>query len=731
MSSTEDILRSAQRLHQAGQLADAEALYREVLHASADDRTAMHLLGLVLFQTGRGDEARGLLEKSVAGRQTPPEFFFNAAVVLDQLGETGRAATLYERAIALRHNYPEALNNLSTAYTRLGRLREAIDLAQRAAGYRPGWNDPLFNLAQATKALAIELHFKRLLTPAIDLYRNALAHRPDDPLARVNLAVALAENDEFEAAKGEAHQVIERSPQLADGRWALGFALEREGKVDEAMGEYRMALWLPPVPALRVGTALPTEAQVGRAIAFAREAVGMNPSHISTLVSVAGVLARTPARGDDAAGAYLDLLRMQPELPDVSWVLGNRLLSLHYQADVSPPKMFLEHQRLGALLERVEPIQAREERADESRKLRIGYVSADFRAHSVMGFLEPVLAHHDRSRFEIFCYSNGAAADETTLRVQGYAVNWRPIAGESDAGVAKLIRDDAIDLLVDLSGHTSGNRLGVFALRPAPVQVTCLGYPDTTGMMRMDYRLTDRVADSPETAQALATEKLAYLSSAWCYTPGEGTPEVSPLPALRNGHITFGCFNTIRKVTREMASVWSEILRRVQGSRLMLKSAALEEPAVQRQICGWFEEEVRQRVTMLPASPTVRTHLAMYSDVDIALDTYPYGGTTTTCEAMWMGAAVVTQSGAIHASRVGHSLLRTAGLEELVATSGEQYVKIAENLARDRNRLAAMRQAMRDRLRQSPLLDGARFTLELEGELLKMWQRRSLTRGSA
>jgi protein O-GlcNAc transferase len=351
-------------------------------------------------------------------------------------------------------------------------------------------------------------------------------------------------------------------------------------------------------------------------------------------------------------------------------------------------------------------------------------VSCDFRRHSVFYFIEPLLAQHDRRQVEVFCYSDVLTADEQTERIKRAADVWRDVAPLDDAQLAERVREDRIDVLVDLMGHARGGRLLAFARRPAPVQMTYLGYPNTTGVDAIGYRLTDEWVDPTGAADGWHTEKLVRLAHGFlCYRPDPDAPDVSESPALRNGFVTFGSFNNLAKVSVATMRLWGRILRDVPGSRLLLKYRSLgDEPtcAIVRQRMAQADVPV-DRVDMVGPEPDHRTHLASYARVDVALDPFPYNGATTTCEALWMGAGVVTLAGIVHAGRVGVSILTRAGLGELVATDENAYFGIATNLARDIDQLARMRRQMRDRVSGSPLRDEPALARDVEAAYRKMW----------
>jgi predicted O-linked N-acetylglucosamine transferase (SPINDLY family) len=359
---------------------------------------------------------------------------------------------------------------------------------------------------------------------------------------------------------------------------------------------------------------------------------------------------------------------------------------------------------------------------DPVRRLRVGYVSADFVRHPVGYFIEAVLKAHDRAQVEIFCYSNAWRTDPLTQRLYAVADHWRTIAWKSDLDVANMIRSDEIDILVDLSGHTAGHRLQLFGHKPAPVQATWLGYFGTTGLAAIDYILVDEVISSRSDEDQFVETPVRLPHGYLCYAPREAVP-VRAAPAERLGFATFGCFNKLIKVTPAVITVWAEILRRIPTARLVLKDAALEDPDVRTRCLAKFVSEgvATHRLDLLGRSEHI-AYLDAYNHIDIALDPFPFNGGTTTAEALWMGVPVVTLRGDHFVSRLGASLLTGLGARELIADSRQQYVEIATTLANDVPRLVALRAGLRDRLLTSSLCDGPGFTRGLEAAYRRLWQ---------
>jgi protein O-GlcNAc transferase len=428
----------------------------------------------------------------------------------------------------------------------------------------------------------------------------------------------------------------------------------------------------------------------------------------------------------DAQGAIAILRDTGGGLPDAADHSYALLLS-HY-AMTSPEVLFDEHLRWAEQHAKRFDIVAVFNHREPDKKLRIGYVSADFRdGHPLTYFIAPVLRAHDRNQFSIVCYSSVATPDSGTERIAGMADEWRDIRGVSDEAVAAMIRADHIDVLVDLGGHCGGSRLLVFAHKPAPIQITWLGYPDTTGLAAMDYRLTDEIADPPGESERFHTEQLVRPAGGFlCYEPPVSDLAVSALPAWFSDGVTFGSFQYPAKITADVIATWARIMQRVPGSSLLLHHCFSDyfDPrgAVRNRIESAFAVHgiAPGRLRFAGGLP-LREHLELHAQVDIALDTFPYNGTTTTCESLWMGVPVVTLEGRTHAGRVGKTILTRAGLSDLVAADLNRYVELAAGLASDLDRLAGLRTSLRQTMAQSLLLDANTVTRGVEREYRAMW----------
>jgi protein O-GlcNAc transferase len=498
--------------------------------------------------------------------------------------------------------------------------------------------------------------------------------------------------------------------------------LQDLGKPNEAIAAFREAIRIEArmAPAFsNLGNALRDRGQLEEAIGAYQEALRLEPALVQTLSNLANAL-QDQGRLDEAVAAFRRAIDAAPDDPLAH---SNLLFCLNRDDRVSADRLFADHRewdrRFG---HRAPRVVAHANDRDTGRRLRIGYVSPDFRLHSAAYFLEPLLKAHDRQAIEVFCYADVKRPDTVTAHLQAFADHWRSTVTLSDDGLAERIGADGIDILVDLAGHTSNNRLLVFARKPAPVQVTWLGYPNTTGLEAIDYRLVDAVTDPVAEGDgwaggSWASETLVRLEGCFvCYGGLRGAPDPAAAPSRKTAAVTFGSFNNPTKVSPGTLDAWATLLRRLPGARLLLKGKPFADATARALLLARLGERgvAPERVELVAWVPNTFAHLALYHRVDIALDPFPYNGTTTTCEALWMGVPVVTLRGDRHAARVGASLLGQVGLADLVANSVEEYVEIALALARDAARRDDLRGSLRPRLVASPLCDGPAFARKIE-----------------
>ena len=602
------------------------------------------------------------------------------AAELHRSGRLAEAESAYRQFLAASPSDANACNLLGLLLHQRGRLPEAIELLRRAVAIAPRVPDFARNLGLALGAAGRH-------EEAAARFADALRLRPDDPLTLNNLGVARERLGRLGQAAAAYRRAIVLKPDDADAHHNLGGALRKLGRVDEAVAAHGRAIALRPGFADAchgLANALADRGSLAAAVAAYRSAASLRP---------------------DSAAWHSDLL-----------------FALVHDPACTPHRM-LDEARRGWAARFAEPLTASAPRheprrdADGSRRLRVGYVSPDFRGHTVARVIAPVLAAHDRTAFEVFCYASVRKPDGTTARLRSLCEHWRDIAHLGDEAAAALIRADRVDVLVDLAGHWADNRLPVFARRPAPAQAQ-LGYPATTGMSAIDYRVTDALSDPPGQTESHYTESLVRLPRcAWCYAPDADAPAPGPVPARANGggRVTFACLNRPMKVADAAIACWARVLDAVPGSRLVVLAGLAG--AGNATLRKRFEDHgigAGPRLTLAPRLPR-REYLRLMATADLALDTFPYNGETTTCDALWMGVPVVAIAGETCVARRSASHLHNVGLwDECVASDLDDYVRRAVALASDLGRLAHLRAGLRDRMARSPVVDGISYTRALE-----------------
>ncbi len=728
--------------------------YQEALRLEAGHVDALVNCGAALAELWRHKEAIPCYERALALRPSLPEAENNLANALQSLGRWEEALAHYQAALRMRPLYPEAHNNLGALYQAMGRAKEARACFEEALRQKPDFWEARGNIGNL-------LQEERRYGEAIEVYREILRLVPDSVETHNNLGNSLQELGRYEDAMACYREALRLRPAYFPAHANMGNTLRRQGCYAEAQACYERSLAMEPrfVEALNnFGVLLHDMGRFEDAIARFEQALAIRPAYPDAFINLANVY-REHGRLEPAVEALDRAIELRPNhpfawnnrgaclieqgrieesiasyhralelAPDYHLAYSNLLLNLHYASSSTPDDLYREHRRFdqlhGAPLTRAAAPHVVSH--DPDRPLRIGYVSADFRQHSVAFFLEPILAAHRRPEFTVFCYADLVRPDRITHRLEAMiGPGWRYVRGLLDDQLAALIRADSIDILVDCGGHTSGNRLMTFARKPAPVQVTALGYPDTTGLEAVDYRLTDAHADPPGPADHWHSEQLVRLPVGWCYRPPEEAPPVSPLPSLAGQPFTFGSFNSLAKLSPTLLALWAEILRRTPASRLLIKNRGLSEEPTRERLRARFAAEgiPAERLWLTGMIPDPAGHLAAYHQVDLALDTFPYHGTTTTCEALWMGLPVISLLGPAHVSRVAASLLSAVGLERFLAATPEQYVDLAVAVAGQPRELAALRTGLREAVRSSPLTDAAAYTQSLEEAYRRMWRR--------
>lgn len=588
------------------------------------------------------------------------------------------------------------------AHHRAGRLAEA-ELSYRQARAAAPKN---FDGWQLSGTVAYQLG---RIADAVEWLGRAHRLDPRHAIGQMRYGLALLAAKRTDEAEKHLRNAVKVKPGLHEGWDHLAYCLKLQNRLDEAVGCHARVVAVKPDYAVgwyNYGLTLSLAGRFVDALACHDRALAADPNYHFARFGRAQALHQAE-RIPEALDEYARFIQLVPNQPEAR---SYRLFALHHVDGIEREALFAEHVAYGRAVGAAPTVEFANEPEPE-RKLRLAILSPDFRSHSCAYFIAPLLRHLDRAQFDLYLYHDHFLEDAMTARLRKMATVWRNFVSQPGPAVEKVIRDDAPDILIDLSGHVGmTSRLPLFARRLAPVQVTYLGYPDTTGVPAMDYRLTDALADPPGEADAFATEKLLrFAPTAWAYEPPPNSPEVEPPPCTRCGHVTFGSFNTLGKITDRVLALWGRVLQAVPNARLVVKGRGLETPGV----AARYQERLARcglpvdRVDLVGRTAETNEHLALYGRVDVALDTFPYHGTTTTCEALWMGVPVVSLFGAHHMSRVGVSLLNAAGHPEWAVADEAAYVRIATELAGDPERLVGVRAALRNDLRRGPLLDHA------------------------
>jgi predicted O-linked N-acetylglucosamine transferase (SPINDLY family) len=749
------ILTAARKACGSGDYRQAFALALSVAASTPNNIEALRICGLGALSLGRWDQAQEFLQRGVKLVPDDASFRSNLALALIRSGRAVDAERECREALRLNPGLADGHNTLAQALVALGRQEEAVAAYRHAIANDPASAVFRFNLGALLQS-AGQLH------EAQQYFGEALALSPRFAPALGNLGVIHLQSGRTEQATEcllNAHDADPRNVEILNN---LGIAMLRSGKYAEAVMWLRRSIetgdYGPAYANLAV--ALEKSGDVGGAIDAYRSALERRPDDRAVFRNLLTVLANS---GDlDGAQALLEGMKgnwdkfdpaLLPCIVEVcqktvdldrldkvrssflaaleAGALGNEdhaasLALLNYDDSIPEESIFRLHRAWGSGVARGAARASVENRTGTSAgRIRLGYVSPDFRRHSVGHFVRNLIACHDRSRVEVYCYANARATDVFTDAIRSSAHSFQCVVDLSDLELAERIRADGIDILIDLAGHTRGGRLEVLAQRPASVQVAYLGYPQTTGADFIDYWITDVHAHDEN--DSYHTERLLRLPESFlCFGEFDPRPTVPTPPVLRNGYVTFGSFNNLAKLSRTTLTLWAQILRRVAGSKLMIKGRGADSRAVRTHLLAQFARHdlTEDRLVLIGHVSGPGDHLDYYNDVDVALDPIPYNGTTTTCEALWMGVPVVTLVGKTHRQRTSYSILKNAGLEETICRTEDEYVSTAARLSGDPAALAELRCQVTSRIRRSVLCDPARFTRQFEDVLLAAAGRR-------
>ena len=737
--------------HRAGRLAEAETLYREALADDPENIDALHFRGVVAYQRGQHSQAIELISQALSRNRANPSAHNNLGNALAAQGNKATALSAYLDALALQPDYADALSNLADVLRSSGKLERAIACYRRAVSIAPDLRIAQVNLQKALEerskrsgspapgAIAsaeavsadAELSFNRgndykdqkQLEQAIASYERAVAIAPDFPAAHTNLGSALLQQGRREDAMLCFRRALALEPELPEAHYNLGVASLQAGDLASARSALRKYLDAQPgdrAALLKLGEACSRSNELDEAAGYLRRLLADDPRDAEAHNLLANVL-RNQARHREAVEHY-ELAILHDPNPVVAF--QNLLFCMLCTGTFSAEAIHARHREFSRRFEEpLLPLRLPHANApDPERRLRIGYVSPDFRSNIVAHYMQPILERHDHARFEIHCYFTGSGADVETGRISSLADQWHDASLLSDDAFAALIRAHQIDVLIDLCGHGPGNRILMFARKPAPVQASYLDYSATTGLSSIDYRLTTEYCDPTGIADRYYSEKLYRLADTyWTYNPAARLP-LSALPMQSNGHPTFGSFNLYYRITDEVVDLWSRLLVSVPHARLVVvgvASGSTQATLLQRLDRAGI---ARHRIS-LHGVVSYQAYNELMTTVDLALAPFPYNGATTMMDCLWNGLPVVAKEGGeTFSSRLGCSVLVQLGLSDLIGRSDDDYIRIAVALASNIETLSRLRQSLRERMERSPMRNFEGFTRGLENAYRAMWQ---------
>ncbi|WP_454647744.1 O-linked N-acetylglucosamine transferase, SPINDLY family protein [Bradyrhizobium liaoningense] len=713
MKQADAVISAAASAYGQGRYAETEALCREILKALPDHFDATHLLGLCAHDGRRLEEAKQLLERAIALDPRSHEAYSNLATVYFDLKNYEEARKCQEKAIALKPNFPTALTNLGNTLLLLNLPQQAIELHERAIKLKPDYADAFCNRGMAEMMMA---QFEQ----ANRSFDRALLFQPRHAEAIAGkgmVSIELRHYDEAAAAIAAGLAIKPDSPRILAQRGRLNFHLSW---LEQAAADFDAALAQSPTLDLALRGKAQVNIQLGntaKAIAAVKTMLEENPrSEIGM-----GLLASCYASQGDIATALEHLDAALEIRPDYADAIARKIFLLDYlEAGFAVPQAARRYwwEAIGAKLPQ-RPLLPR--KLDPDRRIVIGYVASEFRNHSAALTLLPVLRHHDHANFEIVCYSCWPLQDEMTERFKPLADVWVDAAQLSDDELADRIQADGIDILIDVSGHTTGNRLPVFARKPAPIQVTGFGHATGTGLQTMDYVLADPIF-IPQSARHLLAEKVHDLPCLITIDPILDVP-ASELPMLRNGYVTFGVFNRIYKISDEAIGVWSKVMRAVTGSKIIIKHTLLDDPLLRNSLVARFVAQgIAEENVVCMGSTSRHEHLLAFANVDISLDTFPQNGGISTWESLYAGVPVVAKLGNGASSRAGGSIVAAVGLGDWVAEDDEGYAAIACKYAAQPDHLANLRAELPARIAASPAGNVEIYTRKVEAGYRQFWR---------
>ena len=639
---------------------------------------------LAFLQNEKPLEAARLCDQILAADPENIQAHFLLGNALRKQGKNSEAVESFQNALHFKHDSPEILNNLGNTLKDLMRYKEASSCFQKILSIKPNYYNALLNYGNLLREVSN-------LTEAAACYHKAISLQPQVPDAYNNLGRLLVEQRRYEQAAACFNKVLSLDPSNALTLVNLGIAYIKQG-------EYK------------------------NEIASLQKALSIQPEYVLAYNELGNIF-RDIGMIDEALISFRNALSIDLDY----WrACRNSLFTMNFIPEITQEEIYSESLQLGTRY--VNKVLSNDvifnNTLESGRRLKIGYVSGDFRKHSMNYFFEPLIKDHNRKSVEVFCYSNVKKTDSATENIKGYADHWRTIAMQNDEQVVKQIQKDKIDILVDLSGHTAHNRLMVFAKKPAPVQVTWLGYVNTTGLQTIDYHFVDSIV-MPEGEEKGYSEQMIHLPACFvCFNPPADAPKIVESPVVKSGMINFGSVNSLMKINPAVVALWADILKKVGNSRLLFQAIPFADQYVTDRFIKLFKKQgiSTDRVEFIP-SLNSHEFLKLHNRIDIALDPFPFNGLTTTCNTLWMGVPVVTLRGNRFSGRVAASVLSVLGLNELISETRDEYIAKAVALASDSKRLNELRIGMRDRMLASPLCDSIGFAQNFEKAYSYIWQQ--------
>lgn len=753
MDAPQNALNKALALHGQGKFDEAIVEYQQIRRRHPGDQTVAANLASALIRTGNFNDGLALYEELTSRSNQQPELWFNYANALQRAGQLDKSQQTFERTLQVAPKFFPAALNLANLVRDIGNDETAVELYRRAIALNCQHPKPRVNLARLLRSQKRYTETRAVLSDGISAENQSVE-------LLYERAILGYETGETDAALTSARQILTIQPSYGNAYTLIGLVEYEQGNVDTAVRCWNELAKLEPnnpEPHINLGTLRQKEYRHEQAVRHFRDAVRRAPDDLGANLKL-GLILSTTGHVSEAMQIGERLARLCPDRPegfsllannfhqqglckqsraafdealskktDDTTLIGNAIFSSLYSDTLSDADILRIHSELSLKLHKLatqnnDPVLCSSRTRDADSKIRVGYLSPDLLKHPVGYFVEPILRHHDRDKFEVICYADNASTDELTKHLRNLELTWHECSSWNNVRLEEQIRSDKLDILIDLCGHTAKNRTMVLAVKPAPVQATYLGYPGKTERPANDWLIADHHL-CPMEQQFDSHERIARLGNCFlCYQPQPDLPDVTRPPFEKNGYVTFGSFNHLAKLTDSTIQLWSRVLDAVPDSKLVLKALPLADQKTrdltQRRFADFGVDAAR--IAPLPPTVPLSAFMAEYSRMDIALDTVPYNGGTTTCDALWMGVPVVTLPGGRFSSRMGASILKTTGLEKFVATDADDYVRLATTLAFDRPGLRTLRSSLRNRIRNSLLCNSEEFTHDFEQTIQTM-----------